>query len=169
MPKLVRVMLIAVFCLGIATVSFAQQLNVGCVDIIEVFNNYRKTQDLEADLSKKAADYTKKRDAQIEEIKKLRDKIAILSDQAKEKKQKELEKKADDLRQFESQNVRDIQRERDATRREILEEIEKYIQGYAKDKGYDLILYRNIVIFNRSGMDLTEEILSGLNKQYKRR
>jgi outer membrane protein len=167
MPKALKVALIAVFCLGVTKAGFAEKLKVGCVDVIKVFNNYNRTRDQEAGLTKKAADYKQKHTAMIEEIKKLRDKIALLSDKAKEKKQQELENKSDALKAFETKNLREIQRERDTTRREILQEIEKYITTYARDNGYDLIIYRNVLVFNRPNMDLTDEVLNGLNKKYK--
>ncbi len=52
---------------------------------------------------------------------------------------------------------------------EILAEINAYIKQYGKEKGYDFIFgatENGNIVYAAEGKDITDEVLTGLNKQY---
>lgn len=59
--------------------------------------------------------------------------------------------------------------EEDHVNQEILAEINSYIKKYGKEKGYDFILGATDsgnIVYAAEDKDITEEVLTGLNKQY---
>jgi Skp family chaperone for outer membrane proteins len=57
---------------------------------------------------------------------------------------------------------------RDEIMKEILDQIQSTVQKYAKDKKYDLIFYRNALLYHNENLDVTQDIINVLNSQYKK-
>ncbi len=65
-----------------------------------------------------------------------------------------------------------LQRKADQQNAEYLQQlndsIENYIKVYNKDKGYDAILYRTAGVYYTPALDITDEVIAGLNERYKK-
>ena len=97
MKKGSLVIAVAVVCFG-AWVSSAFAVDkIGYVDVGKLFDEYPKTKEYDKNLESKSSLYEKDRDAKISEIKQMQEKLSLLSDAEKEKKEKELQDKIKDL------------------------------------------------------------------------
>ncbi len=138
------------------------------VDLSRIFSEYKKTQDYEKTLGDKESVYSKERDKKIDELKKLQDKLNLLSDKDKETKQKDLEIKVKDLQGFDRQNQTDLRKEQDEKMKEILKDIEETVKSYSEKEGYTMVFNDRVLVYQVKNMDITDKIVSILNKNYKK-
>ena len=94
-----------------------------CVDLEMVFNEYQKTKDEEAKLTKIGEEKQKDIDARLKEIDKLKERMDILSDKEKESVKVELDQKMESLRQFDREVRTDLMRQRNEIIEAILEAV----------------------------------------------
>lgn len=151
---------------------YAAELKIGYVDTMRVLNSYNKTKDEEKVLEGKTNKIKEKRENMIEQIRKMKDELDILSENARVKKQTEIDEKMRELQDYEQQNSINLRRESDEIMREILSEIDKVIRKYAEDNGYTLILNNSsrfpVLLYGQKQYDLTDKILEILNSKYKK-
>ena len=110
----------------------------------------------------------KERDAIVQEIRRLKDEQALLSDKAKEEKQAVIDQKIQDLQDFDNQIRRDLGGRRDTVVKEIFSDIDSVIKNYGKQKGYDYILNQRLVLYSQDQYDITDDIMKELNANYKK-
>jgi outer membrane protein len=157
--------LTVVFISGVK--SSAEELKIGYVDFFEVYNEYGKTKDYEKKLAEKKEVEEKKLDKKKSEIEKMQSKQNLLKDEERQKEQEKIMKAVKEYKELEWQIFTDLKKERDEKRKELIEDITNIIQEYAKDKGFDLILYKNAILYGHKSIDLTSEILKLVNRRYK--
>ena len=161
--------LVVVFCLGsIAPYAYAAELKIGYVDLAYVFDNYSKTKEQDKVLEEKSKQKREERQRLVNQIRKMKDEIDILSDKAKEKKQTQIDEKITELQEYDQQTKISLGQERDKTVREILEEINTVVEKDAGDESYTMILNSRVLVFGKKQYDLTDEILKTLNSKRKR-
>jgi outer membrane protein len=149
--------------------AFSAELKIGYVDVLKVFNDYNKTKDYDKVLDEQRTEKEEGLEKKKEEIKAIQDKIELLKDEQKDEKREEITKAATEYREMERQSILDLKKQRDEKMKEIIDDINKVIEQYAKKNGYDIILNKGSVLSGAKGMDLTNEILKIVNKQYKKK
>ena len=146
----------------------AAELKVGYVNLAKVFDGYDRTKASDATLEKQG----KQKDAELEgrmnELKKLRQSLELLNDEAKEAKRREIEEKSDEMQRFRTSTARDLRRDRDRVAKDILDDIEKALQEYAKTNGYAFIFDSRSLLYGESAHDVTDEVLKLLNSKGKK-
>lgn len=147
--------------------AYAQEKKIAFVDLGKVFDNYSKTKEFDKVLEGKAGEKDKERKVFTGAIQKLQDEIELLSADARFDKQEELEKKVNELREFDRSAANTLRRERDGYVREILAEIQKIVDEYAKTNDYDLVLNSRVLLYGTEEHDLTGTIAEKLNSEYK--
>ena len=138
-----------------------------CVDLEQVFNEYQKTKDEEAKLTKIGEEKQKDIDSKLKEIDRLKEKMDLLSEKEKEKVKVELDKKMEGLRQFDRQVRTDLMRQRNEIIEGILQEINKIIEDYGKSKKYTIMFNSRALLYKNKDLDITAELIEYLNKKYK--
>ncbi|MCA9400476.1 MAG: OmpH family outer membrane protein [Candidatus Omnitrophica bacterium] len=134
------------------------------VDLSRLFDEYYKTKDYDKTLETKHNEFEKDRNEKIEKIRESQGKLGLLTDEKKSEMEEEIEQLKADLIEYDRQNKTDLTKERNEKIREILLEIEKEVSDYAEKNGIDVILNDRVLIFGNPTLDLTEQILSILNK-----
>jgi outer membrane protein len=142
---------------------------IGVVNLNRVFKDYEGTKSQESKLEKVSGEKQAERERQVEEIRNMRDELALLNDESREKQRQAVEEKLRDLAQFDQQAREWLRGQREEALQALLKEIEGIVTGYAKQKGYDLILTDRAALYFSEGMDVTEEILSLLNQRYSKK
>lgn len=139
--KYVRILSIIFFSLmfSFSVVSSSQSLNVGIVDYSKVFMEYRETKNVQNEI--------KKRQEAIEKLIENYKKKGMSDKQISELRVKE-EKKLGDFVENARQNIR--------------MKINREIERIAKAKNLSVVLEKKIRIWG--GLDITQEVLSNLNK-----
>ncbi len=154
--------LASIFC----PVSRAQELKVGYVKLTQVFDSYDRTRAFDAQLEKKGKEKEGELEGRMNELKKLRSNLELLSPEAREAKTREIEERADELQRFRSGTARDLQRERDKIAKDILKEIQAAIEQVAKTGGYSIVLDERSLLYSESSQNLTDDVLKLLNSRY---
>lgn len=167
MGKFVGGLLAGILMLAWSNLGLCAELKIGYVDVVKVFNDYKKTKDYDQNLADKQKIKEEERDKKIAEIKKLQDQMALLSDAEKKKKEEDLQKKAAELDEFRRQAVLDLRKQQNDFMGEITQEIEKVVKEQAKKGGYDFVLNGQAVLYGQESKDLTSSVLEILNKNYQ--
>ncbi len=145
--------------------SQAQEFKVGYVNVRTVFDNYQRTKALDAGLESKGKQKEAELEGKMNELKKMRQNLELLNDQAREAKAREIEARADELKRFRNNTARDLQRERDAAAEVIRKDIKQAIDEYAQANGFTMVFDGSALIYGQDGPDLTDEVLSMLNSR----
>jgi Skp family chaperone for outer membrane proteins len=148
--------------------SFAQDLKIGYVGISKVFDEYKKTKDENKKLEDISSEKQQEREKMVSQIQKIREEMKMMSDKGQNKQRQVLEEKVLELQNFDRKARSELKMKRDEIMKEILDQIQSTVQKYAKDKKYDLIFYRNALLYHNENLDVTQDIINVLNSQYKK-
>lgn len=162
------VILILVTGLTFPMYGVAKDLKIGYVDILKIFNEYQKTKEYDKMLEEKKSAKEKELEQKKEEIREMQDKLELLKDKEQEKEREKITKAAGEYRELERQFILDLKKERDEKMKEIINDINRVIEDYGSQKGFDLIINKGAILYGRKGIDLTETILKIVNQKYKK-
>ena len=147
-------------------IAGAEEFKAAYVNIGKLFDGYERTKASEAVLEKKGKQKEAELEGRVNELKKSREGLELLNNQARESKMREIEAKADKLKRFQTNTAGDLRKERDAIAQEILKEIQSAVADYAKTNGYTLILDERSVLYGLPALDVSDEVLALLNSRY---
>jgi len=165
-------LLLTAYCLlptAFYPVAYAEGLKLGYVDLGKVFDGYQATKESDRFLEQKGRQKQTELEGRVTELKKLRESLELLNDQAREARAKELEEKSDEFQRLKSKSQRDLLGERNRIARTILQEIEKAVAEYAKANGFSVILDERSLLYGEAVFDVTDEVLRLLNERYAAR
>lgn len=145
-----------------------QPLKIGYVDLLKVFDGYEKTKAWDTSLEQKGKQKQGELEGRMGELKKLRQNLELLNDQARDARTREIEEKSDELQRFRANAARDIARERDKITKGLLDEIQDGIEEYAKANGFAVILDQRALLYGVQAYDVTDEVLTLLNSRVKK-
>lgn len=147
-----------------------EAIRIGVVDMQKALQSVEAGKAAKDKLEKEVE--TKKKDIQTEQtaLQKLEAELEkqtlVLSDEAKAKKQRDLQERFMKFNQMAYRTQEELKkREMDLTK-PILEKLRKLISDMAKNKGYTIILEKNenTILFSLDKDDLTGEIIVAFNK-----
>jgi len=160
---------ITIFVLSIFTfgclLANAGEAKIGYINLGKTFDEYEKTKEFDQSLGRKGEKKEKEREKLVDEIKKLKDEMALLSVKAKDKKQVIIDEKIKNLQEFDNESRNELKEERDTMVRDILKEIDDVIQAYGKKHSYTAILNDRVLVYGDETIDITQDIINTLNKK----
>ena len=168
MMKLSSVTLIAALVCFNAS-AFAAGEKMASVNVAKILNGYTKTKDNERILQEAGRKKEQERDAMVQSVRQMKDELALLAEDAKTKKQEDLDRKIKELQDFDMLAKQDLGKQRDTMLREILTDIDSTVKRYGERKGLDLVLSENALVYYNPKLEVTQEILEELNKGYKKK
>lgn len=165
--------LTAIFISGSAISLLAQEAKIGYIDSIKIFADYRETQEAERLYRQEVDQWTAQKQRMEQEIVRLRDELQaqslMLSEEKKQEKKLELDRKMAEYQQFMDETFGDdglaAQRNKELTQ-PIVEKINKILEDLGKEQGYSIIFdvaNANIVYADKT-LDLTDVVLTKLNQ-----
>ena len=157
-----------------------QSVSTGTVyfNLDQVLARYDMSIKLQADFEKKASgvdqERTRRRTKLENEDKDLADKLnkGLMTRSTAEVKYNELQKKVADFQQYGQQKQAELAEEQQVILNNIANSVMEYVQKYNAQKGYDLVLatqgalLSTPVVTGNAALDITEEIIKGLNEEY---
>jgi outer membrane protein len=149
----------------LAQQSFAAE-KIAYINFVSVFDSYQKTKDYDETLGDLQKTKQKEIEGKVDEIKKLQDKLSLLSEKEKKNKQEDIDTKTKDLQEFQRNAERDLLKAREDRAKEIFKDIEDLITETAKQGGYTLILDSRMVLYGSESLDISKDILDKLNTAY---
>ena len=141
-------------------------LKIGYVNLPKVFDDYQRKQESEQALEQRGKQKQAELEGRFNELKKMRQGLELLNDQAREAKAREVEEKADEFKRLKERSERELLRERNELAKEILDEIGQAVADYAKANGYAVILDQRSLLYGEDVYDVTGEVLKTLNSRY---
>ena len=135
------------------------------VDLGTLFNDYNKTKEYDKVLEKKQKDYEGEREKKVDEVKKLQEKLSLLSEEERESRRSDLEDKISQLQDFDRSAGQDLRKQRDDKVKEIFDDINKAIETFAKKEGLKLIFDKRALVYQEENLDMTDQVLKILNKR----
>ncbi len=145
--------------------SAQPQGKIGIVSVDRVFKEYKATQAKEAEFQKLAISKQADREKMVTEIRNLRDELALLNEDSRNKQKQAIDQKLQALAAFDQQVRESLRDQREEAISGLLKEIEQVVTSMAKDKGFDLILSDRAVLYRVDALDLTDQVISVLNQK----
>lgn len=154
-------------------------LRIAYVDIDTLTNQYQmwqdeadslsiKQQNAEATIQAKGQNFA----AQVQALQKKVQSNSI-SQQEFEQEQARLAQLQQNIEEFQARLSASLQEEYAAKLQAMTDTIKNFVDGYAKEKGFDLILCKSSgidnVLYAKETYDVTTEVVNALNKRYKQR
>lgn len=167
MRKIIVVLIIMSFC-SWTNLTFAEEMKLGFINLKKVLDDYEKVKSGEDELLKQAEEKNAEREKLVKEIKNLREKIDLLKDKQKEKKQQELDEQLKRLQDFTYQTRTDLRQDRDEKFREIMKEVKTVIEEYGSSRKYNIIIDDTLLLYKEAGLDVTDDVVKILNQRYKK-
>lgn len=139
------------------------------VNLGRAFDEYEKTKRLDKQLQERQDAKQAEREQMVQEIRRMREELELMSDKGREDRQTAIEEKVRALQEFDRKTSEALKRERDTMMKEIMKEIEETVQGYAQRQGYAVVLGDRAILYADKGLDITDGILQQLNGREKGR
>jgi outer membrane protein len=146
--------------------------NIAVVQIDSVVQNYDMYHDMKAELEQKAkkmeAEFTSKASAfqrDVNDFQSNAEKGLITRSQAEETQQK-LGRRQQELEETGNKMRQELAEEEGVMLRKINDALMKYIKKYNETRKFSLILNNAAVLYSVPSMDVTQEILKGVNEEY---
>ena len=155
------------FVLALSPAAQAQEIKIGYVNLAKVFDGYQRTKASEAALEQRGKQKEAELEGRMNELKKLRQNLELLNNDAREAKAREIEEKSEELQRFRNSTARDLSRDRDKAARDLLGAIQTGVDNFAKANGYALILDSRSLLYALPAHDVTDQVLQILNNQGK--
>lgn len=167
-PNLIRLRLIGLALLLSLSVPVAAELKVGVVDLRRaVFTSEAANQFNEEMQAQFKEEEEAVRKAQ-EEAQSMRDRLetdgAMMNDTERGRASREFESKVREFNQLRQRLDQAVNQQRQRFLQEAQPEIDTALQSILDEKGLDLILPREAVVYAKPDMDLTEELINRLNE-----
>lgn len=141
----------------------AEKLNEGYTFIAEKYEELEKEQmRLESQIDRKMR-------AAEERYRELESQAPTMTPSELEQAQIELQTMQQDIAQFQEKVASDFRKKEAATQEQFFSNIRDYLQAFNQDNKYDYILTYQIggqVLLANDALDITEEVLAGLNQHH---
>ncbi len=172
MKKILVVMLagLCILASGMLSSVSAETFKVGIVDIFRALNESEAGKRAKADLEA----LIKSKQAAIEEkgksIEKLRTDMekqaAIISPEAKKKKEEELERLIRDFQRIVADSEAEVKKKEGELTGEILKELRNIINKISQEEGYSLMLEHaeGLILYANKSLDITDKVIKRYNE-----
>ncbi len=155
-------------CFLIASLASAKDFKIATVDLQKLFKEYPgydKAQKKFKDMAEKKQKDLQESAQDLQELQgEIKNSGSVLSAKQKKQKEAELKQKAHDLDLAESQARTYLASKESEMTQTLLDEIKVIVADVAKDKGADLVLDADKVVYINGGLDLTADILKSFKK-----
>ncbi|UCG34985.1 MAG: OmpH family outer membrane protein [Candidatus Omnitrophota bacterium] len=168
MRRFVSLMFVVGLITAFSLSCFAADLKIGYVNYLEVIEKYKKTKDYDGELEARRSQEENKFGKRKDKIEKMQDKLSLMAESEQEREKEKLTKEIRSFREDERAVFIDLRKERNEKMNEIVEDINKVIERYAKKNKFDLVIQENMVIFGNKTFDITRQIIKLVNKGYRR-
>jgi len=179
MKSSIQVVLFSILFLSTAYLfyrQFSQSNDLVYVDSARLLNGYKGMTDARSVFQQKAVVWRANVDTLISEIqndiKKFEKESAGMTAKERDLSRQLLQTKQQQVADYQKATNDKATQEDNQMTKEVLDEVNLFIKDYGKKKGLRIILaatdYGNIA-YAKEGIDITDEILEGLNKKYEGR
>jgi outer membrane protein len=148
-------------------------LKIAYIDVDSLLANYTFYQDLAEEMTRKEENYrlalTEEANKWQKDVEDHQKKIANSVYSSVERAQSEenrLAKRQQALQEKSDKYTQELLAERDANSQKISETVDNFVREYNKTHGYNMIISKASLLYADEGLNITAEILEGLNAAY---
>ena len=148
-------------------------LKIAYIDVDSLLANYEFSKDLSEQMTQKEENYRlllaeemNKFQKEVEDFNKKLQNNVFSSPERAQSEQNRLAKKQQSLQEKSDKYSNDLYLENNQNAQKLSETIDNFIREYNKSRGYNLIINKAALMFADDSMDITAEILDGLNAAY---
>ena len=148
-------------------------LKIAYIDVDSLLANYTFYQDLAEEMTRKEENYrlalTEEANKWQKDVEDHQKKIANSVYSSVERAQSEenrLAKRQQALQEKSDKYTQELLAERDANSQKISETVDNFVREYNKTHGYNMIISKASLLYADEGLNITAEILDGLNAAY---
>ena len=148
-------------------------LKIAYIDVDSLLANYTFYQDLAEEMTRKAENYrlalTEEANKWQKDVEDHQKKIVngvYSSNERAQSEENRLAKRQQALQEKSDKYTQELLAERDANSQKISETVDNYVKEYNKTHGYDLIVTKASLLFANEALNITAQILDGLNAAY---
>ncbi len=146
----------------------AQQFKIGFIDLQKVLNESESGKKAKSDLESFIKSQQSRIDEKGKEIEAMKaefsKKSSILSEDAKRKKEEELQKELRDYKRMVADAQEEAKKKETELTKEIFKEIDVLIGKLAKEEGYSAIMEKTILLYTGDAFDITEKVITKYNE-----
>lgn len=147
----------------------AADLKIGYINFEHAFNSYKNTKTQNEKLQQKKDEKELAAKKMVDEINKLKAEAEILSEDAKQKAEKEIRDRLRDLRDYSEDAKKELLDLRNVIFKEITDEIRIIIEVMGKKDGYSFIFDDKALFYKEAGYDITSSLIDILNDDSKKK
>ena len=148
-------------------------LKIAYIDVDSLLANYTFYQDLAEEMTRKEENYrlalTEEANKWQKDVEDHQKKIANSVYSSVERAQSEenrLAKRQQALQEKSDKYTQELLAERDANSQKISETVDNFVREYNKTHGYNMIISKSSLLYADEGLNITADILNGLNAAY---
>lgn len=139
-------------------------MNIAFIDSQKVFNSHPETKNASEVLNKEVEQRQTELKVAEEEILAMREELTKpLSEEARRRKEATIKVKIEELEKSRQSALSALEEKRTKLEAEINRKIYETIETLAKEKGIDLVLDKNSVIYGTQTFEITDEIIEKMN------
>ena len=105
--------LAVIFAISMVSMSLADGIKIGYIDLTKVFDGYQKTKEFDAALQSEGESFQKQRDAMVQKIQDAQTKLDLMSNTQKSTMQSDIEKQKNDVIAFDREKRTELTKRRD--------------------------------------------------------
>ena len=159
--------------LWFGTALAADVAKIGVVDIQRIMSTSEQGKAAKAEIKKKSDEMTqtlKGKGAEIEELKKqLERESMVMSKEKRDEKEREFRIKLNDLKSLEKRYRGQLQALEKRLAGELRKAVFGLVEEIGKKEGYLLIINNFDVLYSPGAIDITDQLIKGLNAQYTKK
>ena len=148
-------------------------LKIAYIDVDSLLANYTFYQDLAEEMTRKEENYrlalTEEANKWQKDVEDHQKKIVngvYSSNERAQSEENRLAKRQQALQEKSDKYTQELLAERDANSQKISETVDNFVREYNKTHGYNMIISKASLLYADEGLNITAEILDGLNAAY---
>lgn len=167
---------LVIITLGLVLVTACTKpVKIAYMDMEEIMKEYKGTKDIEAEMKVKSEGLKNELDSLVitwqNKARAYQENAQRLSPQKRAEQEQALMQEQQQIGQRQQEVQMQVQNEGQEKLKQITDEIKSFMDGYAKENGYNFVLGTSKdngnVMYGEASADITDDVLVKLNKSYK--
>lgn len=162
-------MLMIALCALSSPVLAATKSSIAVIDAPNVINNTNAAEEAREILRSKTTEAQTKIDAMEKELTTLKEdlekKRSVMSDEKYTEANLKLSQQVRDFRNQAQSIQEELDRQNIVLKKQITDQLTKIVEELAKEKGYEIVVAKHLLLFSNENIDISEEVLQRLNKK----
>ncbi len=150
-----------------------EKMTIRYVDVDTILEKYNLAKDINEAMLRKQNQFDAAQQQRSNDINKFADQMqtkyknnGYLTEESFNADQATLAKKQREAESYLGNLQQNIQNELSQSQQQLLDSINNFMQEYAKQKGYDMVLKKEATLYIDPRFDVTDDVIEGLNKRY---